>query len=354
MTNTKKLLHWYDENHRDLPWRNTSDPYKVWLSEIILQQTRVIQGMNYYLNFVEKFPTVFDLARASEDSVLKLWQGLGYYSRARNLHTAAKTIANEFNGIFPSTYKELIKLKGVGPYTAAAIASIVFDEPTPVIDGNVGRVISRWYAIEEPINSTSGLNQIKSALNKLIDKKQAGKFNQAMMEFGARYCKPRNPDCESCIFHDKCLAFQKQKVSLLPRKKSTLKIKTRFFNYLIITFPQDGTNFTIIKKRSGSDIWKGLYEFPLLESATETPIENLMELPGLKQFVNPENSIIQSISKNYIHQLTHQKINARFIKIQSNKAIKKLPLEYMIVPISSLGDFPIPRLIDKYLIECPL
>jgi len=349
MTITTRLLQWYDTNHRDLPWRNTSDPYKVWLSEIILQQTRVDQGLNYYLKFVENYPTIQDLAAADEDSVLKLWQGLGYYSRARNLHHSAKTVAEKYNCIFPDNYNDLLKLKGVGEYTAAAISSIVFNEAKPVVDGNVMRVVSRWYAIEDAVNSSSGLKQIKMAIEKLIDKTQPGKFNQAMMEFGARYCKPKNPDCEKCIFNDSCLAYQSGLVDKLPLKLSKIKIKTRYFTYFHITFNQNTEPFTIIKKRIENDIWKGLYEFPLIESPKEISTEDLLKVNNTKQFVNPDHSVIQSASKAYAHQLSHQKIIATFIKISSNAPISELPPDYIIIPSISLGEYPVSRLMDKYL-----
>jgi len=349
MTKTTRLLQWYDINHRDLPWRNTSDPYKIWLSEIILQQTRVDQGMSYYMKFIDYFPIVQDLAEADEDSVLKLWQGLGYYSRARNLHHAAKTVVEKLNGIFPDNYNDLLKLKGVGEYTAAAVSSIVFNEAKPVIDGNVMRVLSRWYAIEEVVNSAPGLKKIKSALENLIDKAQPGKFNQAMMEFGAIYCKPKNPDCEQCIFSDNCLAYQKGLVDKLPSKISKIKIKTRYFTYLFITFNKNNELFTIIKKRGENDIWKGLYEFPMIESLKEIQAADLIHKEQIWQFVNPDQSDIHVVSKTYVHQLTHQKIFAVFIKITANKQIKILPKDYLILPASTLGEYPVSRLMDKYL-----
>jgi len=349
MTKTTRLLQWYDTNHRDLPWRNTSDPYKVWLSEIILQQTRVDQGIGYYMKFIGHFPTVQDLAIADEDSILKLWQGLGYYSRARNLHHAAKTVVEKLYGIFPDNYNDLLKLKGVGEYTAAAISSIVFNEAKPAIDGNVMRVISRWYAIAQAVNSTLGLKQIKLTLENLIDKKQPGKFNQAMMEFGAIYCKPKNPNCEPCIFNDNCMAYQKGLVDKLPSKISKIKIKTRYFTYLFITFYKNNELFTIVKKRTENDIWKGLYEFPLIESPEEIQAADLTHQEQIKQFVNPEQSVIHGVSKTYAHQLTHQKIFATFIKVSANKQIGVFPKDYLILPASTLGEYPVSRLIDKYL-----
>lgn len=354
MPNIEKLLQWYDINHRILPWRSTSDPYKIWLSEIILQQTRVDQGLNYYLKFIDKFPAIEDLAHAGEDEILKLWQGLGYYSRARNLHKTAKTVCHQHGGIFPKTYHEILKLKGVGPYTAAAIASIVFDEPKPVVDGNVMRLVSRWYAIDEAVNSASGINQIKEILTQLIDKNQPGKFNQAMMEFGAGFCKPKNPDCFQCIFKDQCLAFQKNKVAILPRKNSTVKVKNRYFNYLFINFIQDGEIFTFLKKRQENDIWKGLYEFPLIETLHETGIMELLRnneemIPG-----SPDQLVIESISKKYLHKLTHQRINSCFIKMEFNGLPGENSYLYLKIPLTTIRTYPVSRLTDKYLNDCGL
>lgn len=352
MPQTEKLLNWYDANHRNLPWRNTKDPYKIWLSEIILQQTRVDQGLNYYLKFTETFPDINYLAKAGEDEILKLWQGLGYYSRARNLHAAAKMLSEKYNGVFPETYDDMLKLKGIGPYTAAAIASIVFDEIRPVVDGNVMRVISRWFAIEEAVNSASGARQIKEALDRLIDKSRPGQFNQAMMEFGAVYCKPKNPDCIRCIFKDQCLAFQKDIVALLPRKKPTLKIRHRFFNYFFIKYDQQGERFTFLKKRRENDIWKGLYEFPLVETLKETNIDELLD-SGQPIFQGSiDHAVIESSSKPYLHQLTHQKIHARFTTLLIQNQEIQTPAHYQKIPLSSLRAYPVPRLMDKYLTDC--
>lgn len=351
MLQTEKLLSWYDEHHRNLPWRNTRDPYKIWLSEVILQQTRVDQGLPYYQRFLADFPTVHHLANANEDHVLKLWQGLGYYSRAHNMLAAARSIVNELGGRFPDNYKDLLKLKGVGRYTAAAIASIAFGQAHPVVDGNVIRVISRWMAISEPVNKRSGLNQIEEALEKLIDINQAGKFNQAIMEFGARYCKPKHPDCPACIFKNQCLAFQKNKVALLPYKDSKIKIRQRYFTYLFISLRQKGENYTILNKRSGKDIWQGLYEFPLIETENLVSIENLMQQEIFRYFTNGSKPQIESVSDEFLHQLTHQRIHARFVKI--NIQNPKLPLSngYIRIAVSELGHYPVSRLMDKYLQE---
>ncbi len=228
------LIYWYLQNNRDLPWRKSKNPYFIWLSEIMLQQTRVAQGLAYYLKFTTTFPTVFDLAKADESTVLKMWQGLGYYSRARNLHFSAKQISNELNGIFPSTYEEIIKLKGIGDYTASAISSICFNEPTAVVDGNVYRVLSRYFGLNTPTNSTSGIKEFKTLAQTLIDISQPGTYNQALMDFGALHCKPQNPLCETCPFSDSCVAFEKKLTKELPVKEKKIKVRKRYFNFLVI------------------------------------------------------------------------------------------------------------------------
>ena len=259
----KKLIYWYLQNKRELPWRTTTRPYFIWLSEIILQQTRVNQGIPYYLKFVKSFPTIEILANASEENVLKLWQGLGYYSRARNLHLTARYITNQLNGVFPNNYKELIKLKGVGDYTASAISSICFNEPRAVVDGNVYRVLARVFGIDIPINSSRGINEFKNLAQQLVDTKQPGIYNQAIMEFGARYCVPQNPNCNTCIFNDRCIAFQKQLVSELPVKLPKTSIINFFFNYIVIISEDDKT---VLRQRTEKGIWQKLYEFPLIET----------------------------------------------------------------------------------------
>ena len=248
------LTHWYSIHKRYLPWRETKDPYKIWLSEIILQQTQVSQGLPYYYKFVERYPTIFELSKALENEVLKLWQGLGYYSRARNLHSTAQYIANELNGNFPNSYKELIKLKGIGDYTASAIASICFNEPSPVLDGNVYRVISRYYGISTPINTSKAQKEFKTVLQTIIDKKNPDVFNQAIMEFGAKQCKPQSPNCSICPFNASCFALAKNKIQELPVKLKPLKVKKRHFNYLVYL---SDDNKTVLEKRNNG-IWQNL------------------------------------------------------------------------------------------------
>ena len=263
MNFAKLLVSWYLDNRRPLPWRSTTDPYRIWLSEIILQQTRVDQGKPYYLSFVKSFPKVEDLASASEEEVLKLWQGLGYYSRARNLHASAKYVSNVLRGIFPSNYKDLLALKGVGDYTASAIASICYGEPVAVVDGNVYRVLSRIYGIDTPINSTEGVRQFKQLAQELLDKKDPATFNQGIMEFGATHCKPQNPLCDSCHFAAKCIAYNQNRIAELPVKLKKQKVKSRHFNYLVFISDKGET---ILEQRKGKGIWEGLYECPLVET----------------------------------------------------------------------------------------
>ena len=249
------LINWYLQNKRDLPWRKTTDPYQIWLSEIMLQQTRVAQGTPYFLSFTTAFPTVFDLAKANEEQVLKLWQGLGYYSRARNLHKTAQYVANELSGEFPDNYKDLLKLKGVGEYTAAAIASFSYNEPVPVVDGNVFRVLSRYFDMETDIAVASAKKEFAALAFELMPKDKPAIFNQAIMEFGALQCVPKNPNCNVCVFNTSCAALQKKKVDQLPVKSKKLKVRNRFFNYLVVS---DDNENTIIQKRTAKGIWHNL------------------------------------------------------------------------------------------------
>ncbi|HEY0091267.1 MAG TPA: A/G-specific adenine glycosylase, partial [Flavobacterium sp.] len=271
----KLLIDWYLQNRRNLPWRDTTDPYLIWLSEIMLQQTRVAQGMPYYFKFAEAFPTVFDLARADEQQVLKLWQGLGYYSRARNLHKTAQYVAGNLGGIFPKNYAGLIKLTGVGEYTAAAIASFSYNEPVAVVDGNVFRVLSRFFDIETDIATPSAKKEFTSLASELMPKDQPALFNQAIMEFGALQCIPRNPDCYNCPLNSGCLAFKSRKVNVLPVKSKKAKAKDRFFNYLVYS---DENQRTLLEKRIGKGIWENLYEFPLIETDSVAETESIMKL----------------------------------------------------------------------------
>lgn len=334
------LIYWYLQNKRDLPWRKSKDPYLVWLSEIILQQTRIAQGTSYYLKFVDAFPTVNDLANADESTVLKLWQGLGYYSRARNLHFSAKYISTELEGEFPSSYKEIIKLKGVGDYTASAIASICFNEPTAVVDGNVYRVLARYYGISTPINSTKGIKEFKVLAQSLIDESQPGVFNQAIMDFGSLQCKPQNPDCNSCPLSTSCVAFEKKKIQELPVKEKKIKIKKRHFNFLVL-ITKDGK--TILQERKGKGIWQGLYQFPLIESHNELSTEELMASSEFQEIV-PQNSKISLFNQDLIvHKLSHQHLHTRFWIVNTQNS------HLADIDWNEIEKFPVPVLISNFL-----
>lgn len=323
-----------------MPWRQTTDPYYIWLSEIILQQTRVAQGLPYYLKFTEAFPTVKDLANASEEEVLKLWQGLGYYSRGRNLHAAAKYIIEECNGVFPNTYEKLLALKGVGDYTASAIASISFNKPTAVVDGNVYRVLSRVFGIETPINSTAGIKEFKELAQELIDPKQPANFNQAIMEFGAIQCKPQNPYCLHCIFNDSCIALQKNSVDKLPVKLKKTKIKHRHLQYLILR-SKDGK--TMLHKRSGKGIWQGLYEFPVIEGAFEDIRFRESELFQEKTAPYSINHTQQYNAKPIVHKLSHQHLHTTFWIID----VDQLPESA--IAVIDIKSYPVPVLISNFI-----
>lgn len=343
----KGLLGWYRQNKRDLPWRNVKDPYKIWLSEVILQQTRVEQGTKYYHAFTEAFPRVEDLAKAKEDKILKLWQGLGYYSRARNLHASAKQIMKENKGIFPDSYAELIKLKGVGSYTAAAISSFAFNEERAVVDGNVYRVLSRVFGISVPIDSTRGKVDFQALADQLIDNKEPGMYNQAIMEFGSQYCKPVQPDCEHCIFKSHCLAFLSNKVTSFPVKEKKTKVRTRHLNYLVVF---DKEKKILINKRKEKDIWAGLYDFPLIETEVVANPEFITSTDAFRRQAGKNPKLILQ-SKVYKHILSHQILLVRFFVLtrtgKHDPAMKTTSLK-------SLTKFAFPRLIEKFLNDCNL
>lgn len=337
---SKQLTYWYLQNKRNLPWRATTNPYAIWLSEIILQQTRVDQGMSYYFKFIENFPTVFDLAAASEEQVLKLWQGLGYYSRARNLHFSAKYIVNELNGRFPATYKELLKLKGIGDYTASAIASICFNEPTAVVDGNVYRVLARYFGIGTAINSSAGIKIFKQLAQELIDEKNPGTHNQALMEFGALMCKPNNPNCGICPLNSSCFALSKHKVKDLPVKEKKAKIKIRHFNYLVIQSSDQKTK--MVKRETG--IWKNLYEFPLIETSDIIDENQLVEHKIFKElFCDSTTTVALFNEEVLVHKLTHQHIHTKFWVVNAT------PSEHFSIPWNTVKKYPVPALIDNFL-----
>ena len=340
---SNSLIHWYLNNKRDLPWRNTNNPYSIWLSEIMLQQTRVAQGMPYYLDFITNFPTVFDLANSPEEKVLKHWQGLGYYSRARNLHFTAQYVANELKGEFPNNYKELLKLKGIGEYTAAAIASFSFNEVVPVVDGNVFRVLSRYFDIETDISLASAKKEFSELALELMPKNDPATFNQAIMEFGALQCVPKNPDCSNCIFNSSCAALQKKKVQNLPVKLKKTKISYRFFNYIVF---EDNQLNTLIQKRDQKGIWHNLYEFPLIETERELDLDEASELISNKYQSEYEITRISNWNtKGQIHKLSHQHLNINFWKVKvKGEILGALKGE-------TIKKFPFPKVIFNFIEE---
>lgn len=336
MTFNSLILIWFDKNKRNLPWRTHSNPYKIWLSEIILQQTRVAQGTEYYNLFCKTFPDIHSLANTTEQEVLRLWQGLGYYSRARNLHYSAQYIVNELNGEFPNNYKDLLKLKGVGEYTAAAISSIAFNEAKAAIDGNAFRVFSRYFDIEMDISLYKTKKYFIELGNKIIDKSRPGDFNQAVMELGAMVCLPKNPKCEICPLNASCAALMKNKINKLPIKSKKVKIKHRNFNFLEIS---DGEHF-ILNKRTQNDVWKNLFTLPLIETKTKT-----------WKAKNNSLDLIFKKSHQEIHLLTHQKLNITFWTAQTtNNQLKKLTQQFdaQIFNIKEIEKLPVPKPIERY------
>ena len=341
MSFSNLLIKWYLQKKRDLPWRNTINPYLIWLSEIMLQQTRVAQGMPYFLSFTTTFPTVFDLAKANEEQVLKLWQGLGYYSRARNLHQTAQYIATELNGIFPDTYIDLLKLKGVGEYTAAAIASFAYNEVVPVVDGNVFIVLSRYFDIETDIAQASAKKEFAALAFELMPKDSPAIFNQAIMEFGALQCVPKSPNCSICVFNESCAALQKKKVDQLPIKSKKLKVRNRYFNYIVAS---DENENTIIQKRTSKWIWHNLYEFPLLETEKEENFDFVSEQIQNEYFKeNNISSILETTDKSIVHKLSHQHLHIKFWKVSLNGTIKEG------INHEKLKTFPFPIVIHNYI-----
>ena len=341
---SKKLAEWYQENRRNLPWRRSNDPYKIWISEVILQQTRVDQGLGYYKNFVKTFPNVHALARAREEKVLRLWQGLGYYTRARNLHRCAKVISTKYNGHFPTDPFELKQLPGVGDYTAAAIASIAFGKRSAVVDGNVYRVLSRIYGIETPIDSTLGRQEFKQLANDLIPSKKPGIYNQAIMEFGALYCTPKNPDCPNCMFRKICVASAEEKQLFLPIKKKIIKVTNRYFNYFVI----DHEGSFLMRKREDKDIWKGLYEFFLVETKGPASPKALVSKDKFLKSLKFDRETL-SVTKPYKHVLSHRVINCQFTRLSLKIPISLNGHKMKFYGVKSLDKLPKPVLIGNYL-----
>ncbi|MEO5888735.1 MAG: A/G-specific adenine glycosylase [Ferruginibacter sp.] len=337
----KKLEAWNtSENSREMPWKGEKDPYKIWLSEIILQQTRVDQGLEYYHRFVKTFPTIEHLARSSETKVFKLWEGLGYYSRCKNLIATAKYISEELQGRFPDKYEDILALKGIGPYTAAAIGSFAFNLPYAVVDGNVFRVLSRYFGISVPTDSTTGKKLFTELANNLLDKAKPGIYNQALMDFGAMICKPQLPLCLSCVLKEKCTAFLQGSVQQLPVKEKSIKKKTRWFYYLVVDF--EGAVY--VRKRNAGDIWENLYEFVLLESTAALELETMLPI---KNILGENEFEVEHISAFYKQLLTHQTIQGQFIRIKIQAPL--LLKGYKPVRKIALQKLPFPKFISNYL-----
>jgi len=332
---SEKLVEWYNGNKRNLPWRLTKQPYKIWVSEIILQQTRIEQGQKYYYSFLKKYPNIYKLAKTSDDELLKIWEGLGYYSRAINMFKTSKIIVDKYNGIFPSNYDDLIKLPGIGDYTASAISSICYNEVQPVIDGNVLRFLSRMFKINLPIEKLKTKAYFKKLGFKLIKGVSPGDFNQAMMDFGSMVCRPKKYQCNKCIFSSNCKAFNSNTVMLYPFKEKRTKIKERFLNYIFIITNERKTR---IKKRNGNGIWKNLYEFPLIETQKESSLNEIIKVIDFK--------FLKFISEKKIkHKLSHQQLNISFF------TFKVSDFDDDLIEIQDLSNYPFPRPINKFISE---
>lgn len=349
---TKSIIHeWYEKNLRDLPMRSTQDPYRTWVAEVILQQTRVDQGLPYLERFISSFPDVKALALAREDEVLRLWQGLGYYSRARNMHASARYILEELDGVMPGSYRELLKLKGVGKYTAAAIASWCYREPVAAVDGNVARVIARLYGIDRPVNTPAGEKEIQELAGELLDRTDPGRHNQAMIDFGALLCVPRSPECSICPLAEVCEANRQGRVDQIPLKLKPHKPSERWFYYYLISSGRE----IILVQRVEKDIWEGLYEPPMIEAAGPRSKEEIVRqmLPLVLQenevSYDSGNRVIGALSPPLRHQLSHQTIHARFLQVELDLLPWPLPKKWKSVPLADLDRYAMPRLIHRYL-----
>lgn len=342
---SKILIDWYQINMRALPWRETNDSYKIWVSEVMLQQTRVAQSLNYYLKFIDKFPTVNVLAESSENEVLKAWQGLGYYSRARNLHEGAKSVVALHNAKLPETYKEIITIKGIGEYTAAAILSIAYNKPYAVVDGNIYRVLSRLFAIDTPIDTTEGKKFFAKLAQNTLDCSRPAMHNQAIMEFGALHCTPTQPLCESCPLQHLCIAKQLNMQTELPVKSKKVKVRNRYFHYFHVKY----RGHTYLSKREGDDIWKGLYEFPLIETSKDMELIDLMATDLFNAMFKDAEIVTHSVSNTIKHILSHQHIYAKFYVVEVVKTGSFLTEAYLKIDENDLSLYPISRLIHRYL-----
>lgn len=350
--NIINLLSWYQIHRRNLPWRQSANPYHIWLSEVILQQTRVDQGLPYYVRFAERFPNIRLLAKADQQEVYKLWQGLGYYSRADNMLKAAREVVQTYDGQFPADLNLLKSLPGIGPYTAAAIASMAFGLPHAVVDGNVYRVLARAYGVDTPINTTNAHRQFQQLAESLMPPDEAANFNQAMMELGALVCKPAHPECDSCPLSDMCFAFNNHQIDRFPVKNPKTRQKEVFLNYFVINTLKSGQPHTFIYKRPKGDIWAHLYDFPFVQ--TEAPIspEKAISEAVNRGWLDPASLVINHVSPDYKHLLTHRKIFARFISVTISPPISDiLKNTLLLVEQTSLTDYPVSVLTERYLRE---
>lgn len=339
-----RLNAWYEANKRILPWRMTHNPYLIWVSEIILQQTRVEQGIDYYFRFTEKFPDISSLAAADEDQVLKIWQGLGYYSRARNMQKAAKQIMSKFRGSFPDSFDDIHSLCGIGDYTTAAIASIAWNKPFAVVDGNVFRVLSRLFTIDTPIDNEIGKKEFVQLANKLLDQENPGLHNQAMMELGALQCVPKNPNCIKCPLNDLCKAKASESINLYPAKVHKTATRDRFFSYIYIKC----INGTFLHRRESKDIWQGLYEFPLIETSSPCKFDELRQTDAFRQiFKEAGKTVLIQKPFETKHQLTHQTIYATFYSVTTERETS-LSHQYLPANFEELSKYPFPKLILKF------
>ncbi|RUA10203.1 MAG: A/G-specific adenine glycosylase [Flavobacteriia bacterium] len=338
---SKQLILWYLQNKRDLPWRKDTNPYQIWLSEIILQQTRISQGIPYYFKFIRKYPTIFDLASAEEDEVLKLWQGLGYYSRGRNLHHTARYITTHFNGIFPNDFKTLKKLRGIGDYTASAISSICFNQAHAAVDGNVQRVLARFFNINTPVNSTKGIKYFKELAQELIDPAQPGTYNQAVMELGALICTPKNPQCTVCPLQEACKALKHKTIEIIPVKEKKIRRRKRFFNFLVFNI---NNSSTLLVKRTEKDIWQNLFQFPLIETKNEAGLKDIVQSDLLNNLIGTnEITVEQQNFKPLVHKLTHQDIQIQFWVIKTQTTLKNA------IKWKNVINFAVPTPIDNFI-----
>tara|TARA_X000000950_G_scaffold244372_1_gene300455 strand:- start:8824 stop:9897 length:1074 start_codon:yes stop_codon:yes gene_type:complete len=341
MSFNEKLLLWFQDYRRTFPWRENNQPYNVWLSEIILQQTRAAQGLPYYQKFITTFPDVHSLAKAEEEQVLRLWQGLGYYSRARNLHATAREIVSKYKGQFPENFDEIKKLRGIGDYTASAIASICYGQQQAVVDGNVYRVLSRIFGMDTPIDATGAHKIFKSKSTELMSGAPSGDYNQALMEFGALQCTPKQPDCKNCIFNKNCVAYQQNLVNSLPVKTKKIKVKKRFLNYIILI---DGDGKTVLEKRTQNDIWKNLYQFPLIEQSNHLQKINGNSLDSLliRYGIERDYFLEKWNNQPIIHKLTHQHLEINFWILKTQK-IGLLSLNW-----ASIDQYPMPKALQNF------